>query len=264
MRIHAAIDLNDPAQKELQSHFLAVAIERLYHPGFAKQDRHGACGAESIIRLTAFRKVGEWAKLAADLIVDGKSKVTDHIILEPAKDWARGDKSESRTHFDALLQSALMRFTAESQGYTYRNKDDKFERSDGTTTDGGMNDACAGKLISALVGEVSTSVDRAKLGANPAQQLGDLASKIGGVYVGLKWPDPDDPSGQGAHAVIVQGYDSKTDTVIFSNPHGETAGKANGDVLTEPARTIVDNAVGVQAMSAALFNTELLNAILPA
>lgn len=273
VRIHdakklTAVSSKDPSvpltadqEQELRDGLIASAIERLYHPGHAQQGQHGTCGAESILRLVSIRNPGEWSRLAADLIVDGKSDIGGGITVKPAEDWIFADKSKSREAFDALLQSSLMRFTAESQGFKYQNVNDKFEKN-GVLTDGGMDSACAEKLISALC-EPSKKVNRSELGGNPAEHLGQMAAKVGGIYVVLKWPE--NPGDNGSHAVILQGYDRSTKQVIFSNPHGEDKSQKSGDRLTGGIeRTIVNNLLGEQAMSADLFNKNLLGAILPA
>jgi hypothetical protein len=251
-------------REEWRAHFIAAAVERLHHPGFATQDRHGTCGAESILRLVNIRNVAEWARLAADLVTEGECRISDRINLRPADDWAANDISQARQSFDALCQSAVIRHAADLDNCDYRNVDDKFipRNPPHTPKDGGMSEIAARQLIAALLteeSEISRIRDlRREKCTNPAEKLGRVAALLGGIYVSLKWPEHPD-----YHAVILERYDPIKGEVVFSNPHGQEPAHTDGDRLDSPTRQILNNEIGQQAMDEEDFNRLFVSAILP-
>ena len=244
------------AHAAVRSDYAQTMLERVYHPGLSTQDKHGTCGAESIVRLLNIKDVGEWARVSAELITSGQSMLRFGALVKVPADFTKPDASSNRSNFDALMQSSFMNGAA-PPGFEYSNSKqvyiNKTDRSE-VRPEGMASDAAKALIESISVREIDGRMERSphRL-VNKELVTGGglheaLLNEVSGppqrpTYIGLKWPHQDD-----LHAVILLGRDA-AGNVVFSNPHGETKDKNNADKLSDPPRTIVENAVGRQSMT---------------
>ena len=248
--------LIEVAQRTKGAEYIQSMIERVVHPGTSTQDKHGTCGAESIIRMLNVRDLGEWARISRELITTGESKLSHGQELKKPFDFAKPDRSTDRSDFDALLQGTFMNAAAPA-GTIYSNKLDKFiDPATQQVQGSGMAPEAAKELIEGfLYRKVGTTLKTSPL--DPVDEktitcglLGDsLVKEAEGpparpMYIALKWPTEDK-----LHAVVLLGKDPATGNIIFSNPHGETEGKSDGQRLDTPPRILHRNVVGEQSMT---------------
>lgn len=237
--------------------YAQTMLERVYHPGLSTQDQHGTCGAESIVRLLNIKDIGEWARVSQELVTSGKSMLRFGTLVQMPDDFTKPDASSNRSNFDALLQSSFMNAAA-PVGFKYSNSKqvyiNKTERSE-VRPEGMASDAAKDLIESFSFRDVSGTLERSphrlvsKEIVTGAGLHEELLKEVAGppqkpTYISLKWPHQD-----ALHAVVLFAYSPNTKEVFFSNPHGETKGKENGDKLSNPPRTIVENALGRQSMT---------------
>lgn len=241
--------------------YAQTMLERVYHPGLSTQDQHGTCGAESIVRLFNIKDIGEWARVSQELVTSGKSRLRFGTLVQMPDDFTKPDASSNRSNFDALLQSSFMNaaapdgFKYSNSKQVYINKTDISEvRPEGMASDAakaliesfsvrdgaGTPQLSPHRLVSKEI-VTGAGLHEALLKEVNVKDKNGVAKKP--TYIVLKWPHQD-----ALHAVILLGRDDEGN-VVFSNPHGATKDKNNGDTLSNPPRTIVENAVGRQSMT---------------
>lgn len=276
--------------------FAISMIERLYSPGASTQGEHGTCGAESISRLLNLKDLGEWSRIAADLItsypfggggpVSRTTACTGHRLEAPF-DVVQPDVPLHRSEFDKLMQGTLMN-AAGPIGYCYSNQSQSYVAPVGTnrashTSGDGMSLEAArllvGRIIPRVVGRVLQANPHIELERKTllaGNLLPDLMTHVqsasgGPSYAVLKWPTASE-----LHAVVLIGQDS-AGNILFSNPHGQIRGDApdprnprelgavlpNGSILEEPPRRIADNYQGKQSMTPEEFTRYFHSALVP-
>lgn len=242
-------------EPETQAHYVQAFLERVYHPGTSTQDAHGACGAESLARVMNIKDLGEWSRVAADLIILQRSTLRGGLELRPPDDWLKPDISKNRHCLDALIQSALLRADALPHEY-YSNERDKFvDKQTGQERESGFSDQAAQKVANNFFGYSHTMVANPKLSEKGL--LDYILKQVNPskpVYTVLKWAQPGQP--HELHAVVLK--EVKSGRVYFSNPQGPS-GQANGTTVTlnGPEHRIEDDATGYQSMTLAEFKKNI-------
>ena len=245
---------NDSQQKG----FVEPMVERLLHYGTSTQGTHGSCGAETINRIFQNRDPGEWARVAADLVLTGQSELRFGQKLRMPEDINLPDKNKSRERFDAVMQGALMNAVAPA-GFVYKNSKDGFKNTqNNSVVESGTSDAMAKQIIEAV--SYRTAADGTLVAADHKWVTSDTI-KYGGFldqlvkeaakrpcYIVLEWP-----KSPKLHAVMLEGAERDAAGAIvrvkFSNPHGQESGAKDWKNLVDPPRRIDDNRVGLQSMS---------------
>jgi hypothetical protein len=233
-------------------------VERLLHYGTSTQGAHGACGAETINRIFQNRDPGEWARVAADLVLTGQSELRFGQKLRMPDDINLPDKNKERERFDAVMQAALMNAAAPA-GSVYKNSKDGFINTQTKLLEeSGTTEEAAKRILEAV--SYRTAVDGTLVAADHKWVTSDTI-KYGGLldqlvaeaekrpcYIVLEWPKSPE-----FHAVMLEGAErdgaGNIMRVKFSNPHGYDSGSKNQESLVEPTRRIEDNQVGLQSMT---------------
>ena len=261
------------AKPEYKEKYLQPMIERTLECGVSTQDQHGSCGAESLIRIFNVHDVGEWARVAKELITQNYSELRFGEPLEVPPDARQIDASADRTPFDRLLQSAFMNAAA-PRNMEYSNQKQKFvDTLTKTIEEEGTVDAAAARLLNGFTSRMAGCYEPQKHSRVTSEiaiggcLVDALVNESKGppskpMYIVLKWPD-----GADLHAVVLKGQDGKGN-ILFSNPHGavkDAAGNifSDGSQLSYPSRMLVNNSVGLQSMTRADFERHFTNVILP-
>ena len=242
-------------EPQTQAHYLQAFLERVYHPGTSTQDAHSACGAESLARVMNIIDLGEWSRVAADLVIRQRSTLRGGLEVRPPDDWFKPDPSTNRHCIDALIQSALLRADALPHEY-YSNQKDKFvDKYSGRERESGFSGDAAQKVANNFFGYSHTMVANPKLSEKGL--LDHILKQVNPskpVYTVLKWAQPGEP--HEFHAVVLK--EVKGGRVYFSNPQGPS-GLANGTTVTNngPEHGIEDDATGYQSMTLAEFKKNI-------
>jgi hypothetical protein len=242
-------------EPETQAHYLQAFLERVYHPGTSTQDSHGACGAESLARVMNIIDLGEWSRVAADLVIRRGSTLRGRLELRPPDDWFKPDRSKNRHCLDALVQSTLLQAASLPNQY-YSNQKDKFvDKYSGKEHPPGFSDQAAQKVADNFFGYSHTFVASPKL--SEKGMLDHILKQVNPskpLYTVLKWAQPGQP--HEFHAVVLK--EVKGGRVYFSNPQGPS-GQANGTTVTVngPEHRIEDDATGYQSMTLAEFKKNI-------
>lgn len=264
---------------------LAVSmIDRVYHPGNGTQEKHGTCGAESLLKCMNVWNVGEWSRIVADLAVDNRTELKGTsrgpVPLEVPFEARKEDKpADPRDLLDRKVQSALMQFAAPSNAPYSVSQDAFIDVTTGVKTQGGYSKGHARKVIEAFTGqehrEFTGQLGRA--GELIPNILKEVKTPGKFMYVALNWPCPSEPFGM--HAVAVGsfadelkavGRSVESGRVYFVNPHGMTVESvaapsgahtppplADGANLKNPPRRIEHNGLGIQSMTVSDFEKHL-------
>ncbi len=257
--------------------FAKMMIERVYNEGLSTQGHHGTCGAESVIRLFNRQDLGEWARVGAELVTKGSTTLRGGEILDLPFDHPQGHKdmrvSGTRSKFDALMQSAFMN-AASPDGYEYSSIKSTFVvRKGENRTPAELPEGMSREASKRLIENIACTVEGGIVKRNPHIELDATVVKSGKlfdallemvgsepkkpVYLTLKWPDSTD-----LHAVVLEGVDA-SGRVSFSNPHGATEGKSDGDYLDKPLRKIASNKIGLQSMTREDFEKHFSSVLVP-
>lgn len=242
-------------EPQTQAHYLQAFLERVYHPGTSTQDAHGACGAESLARVMNIIDLGEWSRVAADLVIRQRSTFRGGLEVRPPEDWSKPDPSKNRHCLDALVQSTLLQAASLPNQY-YSNQKDKFvDKYTGKEHPSGFSDQAAQKVANNFFGYSHTMVANPKLSEKGL--LDYILKQVNPskpVYTVLKWAQPGQP--HELHAVVLK--EVKSGRVYFSNPQGPS-GQANGTTVTVngPEHRIEDDATGYQSMTLAEFKKNI-------
>lgn len=289
---------NEP---KTQAHLMLKFLERFQTYGVTTQDRSSTCAAETFLRYVNITKPGEWARIAADLMIRWESSLkggvkwtgdkdnkraepdpANPIRLRPANDVDKPDGSPSRDYFDAIMQSAIMGIATE-RGFShysanYSNKLCEF-RGSYSSVNKGMCATDSAAMYTALDPENPKDVqcyfqhaqkERAKNRNQLAKFLLSEVSKENPADISLFWVKTRGGENDSQHAVLFLGLDTKTNLFLFSNPHGTTFDAAgnqynDGDWIDDdgPRRWVIDNRTGLQGMTRDDFDRHLANVIIP-
>jgi hypothetical protein len=112
---------NGPHQSGVNGPQLATeAVQALSNRNYISQGPHGTCGAASLENLIWSKDPAELLRVVTDLAQNGSSELRSGYQLKAAEgslDWHRGDlttagRPETRSDFDIVFQSAIMRSAA--------------------------------------------------------------------------------------------------------------------------------------------------------
>ena len=253
-------------------------INALQTYGMGTQGEHGACAAETASYLLDSMKVGEWVRIARELLTQDRATLygpdgKKHVMTAPPDSDANyrmddnGNRhQDTRSTIDKLMQSAILNLVA-PKGSSYFNVRDKFLLPDGRVhpQGSGATDEQMSRALTLLTGEKHLALDptllkkdqeSANLVIESLRCTGNAQPQPQPVYASLNWPDEGE---HGAHAVAITRVERNR--VYFRNPWGSTTDQV-GTQLDKPPRITEDNHTGLESMSIKDFKANLLGIVI--
>jgi peptidoglycan hydrolase-like protein with peptidoglycan-binding domain len=217
------------------------------------QSDRNTCTCTSISHKLAARNPAEYARIATDLALTGKSKLANGAAINVPGPTAWAKDSSSRSHSERLIQSSLMDYAR--PGKTYVNHQGGGRSSpDGWADrpDSGLFPDEESRVMRGLFNKPYEVFNGYGIFGSKTDVMnkirGELGMGVAHVNVDLDW-------GNGGHAVEVTRIHNGR--VYFRNPHGSNGVVPNGTVQGTarnnsndgPLRRTEDKDAAIQSMS---------------
>jgi peptidoglycan hydrolase-like protein with peptidoglycan-binding domain len=220
---------------------------------FVDQSNRGTCTCTSISHKLAARSPAEYARIATDLALTGRSKLANGAAINVPGPTSWAADSSTRSHSERLIQSSLMDYAR--PGKTYVNN----QGGGGSSLDGwadrrggGLTSDEESRVMEGLYNKPFEAFNGYGIFGSKTDVMnkirGELAMGVSQVNVDLKW-------GSGGHAIAVTRIHNGR--VFFRNPHGMAGVGATGTIQGTagnnsnggPLRRTEDSATAIQSMS---------------
>lgn len=220
---------------------------------YIDQGDRGTCTCTSISHKLAARNPAEYARIATDLALTGKSKLANGAAINVPGPTAWVAESSNRSHSERLIQSSLMDYARPGKTYV-NNQGGGRSIPDGWADrpDSGLTSGEESRVMGGIYNKSFESFDGYGIFGSKTDIMnkirGELAMGVKHVNVDVKW-------GSGGHAIEVIGI--QNGRVFFRNPHGSNGvgvtgtiqGTAGNNSNSGPLRRTEDHDAAIQSMS---------------